>query len=83
MLTQRGAALVLVLWTLALLTVIAGSFSFGMRTEAVLAQNLVASAKARALADGAVHRAIYELMKPDTDAAKWKPDGKIHRMGSG
>ena len=78
MLTQRGAALVLVLWTLALLTVIAGSFSFGMRTEAVLAQNLVASAKARALADGAVHRGIYELLKPDTDAAKWKPDGKIH-----
>lgn len=78
MLTQRGAALIVVLWALALLTVIASSFSFGMRTEAVLAQNLVASAKARALADGAVHRGIYELLKPDTDAAKWKPDGRIH-----
>lgn len=83
MLTQRGVALVLVLWALALLTVIAASFSFGMRTEAVLAQNLVASAQARALADGAVHRGIYELMKPMTDAAKWKPDGKIRAWEAG
>lgn len=83
MLTQRGVALVLVLWALALLTVIAGSFSFSMRTEAVLAQNLVATAQARALADGAVHRGIYELLKPDADAAKWKPDGKIHEWEAG
>lgn len=80
MLTQRGVALVLVLWALALLTVIAGSFSFGMRTEAMLAQNLVVSAQARALADGIVHRVIYELLKPDADAAQWKPDGKIHAL---
>lgn len=83
MLTQRGVALVLVLWALVLLTVIAGSFSFGMRTEAVLAQNLVASARARALADGAVHRGIYELLKPEIDAAKWKPDGKVHIWEAG
>ena len=38
MLKQRGVALVLVLWVLALLTVIAGSYSFAMRTEAALAQ---------------------------------------------
>lgn len=83
MLTQRGMALVLVLWALALLTVIAGSFSFSMRTEAVLAQNLVATAQARALADGAVHRAVFELLKPEADAAKWKPDGKIHAWEEG
>lgn len=83
MLMQRGVALVVVLWALALLTVIAGSFSFSMRTEAVLAQNLVASAQARALADGAVHRGIYELLKPDADATKWKPDGKIRTWEAG
>lgn len=83
MLTQRGVALVLVLWALALLTVIAGSFSYSMRTEAVVAQNLIASAQARAMADGAVHRGIYELMKPETDAAKWKADGKIRAWEAG
>lgn len=83
MLKQRGVALVLVLWVLALLTVIAGSYSFAMRTEAALAQNLVATAQARALADGAVHRGLYELLRPETDSAKWKPDGKIHEWASG
>ncbi|MDD5402909.1 MAG: type II secretion system protein GspK [Sulfuricella sp.] len=83
MLTQRGVALVLVLWALVLLMVIAGSFAYSMRTEAVLTQNLVATAQARARADGAAYLGIFELLKPMTDATKWKPDGKIHAWEAG
>jgi general secretion pathway protein K len=61
---QRGIALILVLWIVTLLTVIAGSFSFSMRTEALAARNQVSLAQARTLADGAVYRAIYEASRP-------------------
>lgn len=75
---QEGVALILVLWVLALLTVIAGSFVSSMRTETLLARNLVTQAQARALADGAVQRGIYELSKPPGDAGVWKADGNSH-----
>jgi general secretion pathway protein K len=65
---QRGIALVLTLWMSALLTVIAGSFAFTARTNTLLAQNLAASARAEALADAGIYRAIYELLKPATSA---------------
>src|SRR6266446_2623336 len=52
---QRGIALILVLWLTVLLTAIAGSFAYGMRTEALAARNTVSLAQARALADGAVN----------------------------
>ncbi|MDP2827032.1 MAG: type II secretion system protein GspK [Sulfuricellaceae bacterium] len=73
---EKGIALVLVLWVLMLLTVIAGSYVSSMRTETLLARNLVAQAQARALADGAVQRGIHELLKPPTDTGGWKADGK-------
>ena len=63
---QRGIALLIVLWGLVLLAVIAVSFASGTRTETMLARNLVDNAKARALADAGVHRAIFELLAPQT-----------------
>jgi general secretion pathway protein K len=75
---QRGIALVLVLWLTVLLTVIAGSFAYGMRTEALAARNTVSLAKARALADGAVNRTIFELMRPRLTPDVWSADGSVH-----
>jgi len=63
-LAQRGIALVLVLWLTALLTVIAGGFAYAMRNEAQAARNTMSQAQARALADGAVARTVFELMRP-------------------
>ena len=59
---SRGIALVSVLWILALLAIIAGSFTTNARTNAKLAHNLVENAKARALADAGVNRAILALL---------------------
>ncbi len=66
------------LWLTVLLTVIAGSFAYGMRTEALAARNTVSLAKARALADGAVHRTIFELMRPRLTPDVWSADGSVH-----
>lgn len=75
---ERGIALILVLWVIALLAVIAGSFVYGARSTALTAGNLVAIAKVRTLADAGVHRGLYELAKPASDAERWKADGRVN-----
>ena len=77
-LAQRGIALVLVLWLTALLTVIAGGFAYAMRNEAQAARNTMSQAQARALADGAVARTVFELMRPRTIPGVWAADGVVH-----
>lgn len=74
---QRGIALVLALWVTVLLTAIAGSFAYSMRTEALAAGNSIGVAKARAAADGAIERAAFELGRPRVPGS-WQPDGKPH-----
>ena len=63
---RRGIALVAVLWVLVLLSVIAAGFLYETRTQTKLARNLVENAKARALADAGVHRAVLALLEPRT-----------------
>ena len=72
---QSGIALVLVLWMLALLSVIAGSLVFSSRTEVLMAGNLASLAQAEALADAGLYKAIHELGRPQTDLQRWKGDG--------
>lgn len=72
---QRGLALIIVLWMVTLLSVIASSFAYSMRSDLMVARNLLASSQAQALADAGVERALYELAKPDADLQRWKPDG--------
>jgi general secretion pathway protein K len=76
--SQRGIALILVLWLTVLLTVIAGGFAYGMRNEALAARNTVSWAQARALADGAIHRTVFELLRPKVSPDVWAPDGSVH-----
>ncbi len=64
---RGGIALVAVLWVLVLLSVIAAGFLYETRTETKLARNLVENAKARALADAGVHRAVLALLQPRTE----------------
>ena len=72
---QRGIALIIVLWTLTLLTVIAANFGFAMRTETLAVRNAWAAAQAEAMADGAVHRALYALFQQAGEAEAWQADG--------
>jgi general secretion pathway protein K len=79
---QTGIALVLALWLTVLLTVIAGSFAFAMRSEALSARNAVSVAQARAAADGAIERTAYELQRPRM-ADAWVADGQPHEWKDG
>jgi general secretion pathway protein K len=71
--TSQGFALISVLWVTSLLAVMAVSFASSSRTEALLARNVAENAKAEALADGAVHRAVLGLLDTDPETA-WRPD---------
>ena len=71
---SRGFALVLVLWVIALLTVVAGSFAFAMRTETELTGNLVARSQAEALAEGGLRVGVARLLEPEF-AKRWRADG--------
>jgi general secretion pathway protein K len=77
-LAQRGIALVLVLWLTVILTLIAGGFAYAMRNEAQAARNTMSEAQARALADGAIARTVFELMRPRTIPGVWAADGLVH-----
>jgi general secretion pathway protein K len=78
---QRGIALVIVLWVLALLTVMALGLTTAQRTEGALTQNQLDGARFRAAADAVIALTVLNListplMPPvegDTDV--WVPDG--------
>ena len=74
---QRGIALIAVLWVLLLLAFLAASFSSSTRTEANLARNLVENAKAAALADAGVYRAIAGLSIPIEEGGL-RVDGTVY-----
>ena len=74
---QRGVVLVVVLWLVVLLTVIGSSHARNMRIETTLAFNHVGTAKARALAEAGISRAIMELFVSDT-ATRWQFNGTAY-----
>ena len=80
--TEQGFALVIVLWVVALLSIVATSLAFSIRTETTLAHDLVAQAQARALAEAGVYRGILELYNPD-QLRRWRRDGRPYRFRFG
>ena len=65
-----------------MLTVIASGFAFSMRSEALAARNMISLAQARAAADGAVERTVFELSRTSTPDT-WKRDGMVHTWKDG
>jgi len=59
---ESGLALILVLWVLALLALIAAAFMANTRSEVALVQARIDSARAEALADGAIDWTIARLL---------------------
>ncbi len=59
--SERGIALIAVLWGLVLVSVIAGSFAATTRTGIRAAHNAVEMAKARALAEAGISRVVLLL----------------------
>lgn len=74
---QSGIAFVVVLWVLALLAILLGSFSLLSRTEHLQARHLFDATQALYAAEAGVNRAIFELMQPDPEA-RWLPDGRSY-----
>ena len=80
--STRGMALISVLWIAGLLAVMAGGFVSASRTEARLARNQLENAKANALADAGVQRAVLGLLEVDPERA-WRADGRIYGFALG
>jgi len=79
---QQGVALVLVLWILALMTIMAGSFALSTQRETSLVTNSRERAKAVALADGGIHYAMFMLNLPNA-AQRWRADGTPYGLTLG
>jgi general secretion pathway protein K len=75
---QRGFALLIVLWSMALLALIGTRITAAGRGETRLATNLRASAVAEAAADAAVYEALFHLM--DGSSAHWPADGRARAL---
>jgi general secretion pathway protein K len=80
--SQRGIALIIVLWLTIMLTVIASGFAFSMHSEAITARNALSLSQARAAANGAIERMAFELSRPRYPSA-WATDGQPRRWREG
>jgi general secretion pathway protein K len=79
---ERGIALIIVLWGVALLAMVAGSFAQTARTETLIARNLGESAKAVAAAEAGIYRAIMALLDP-VAGRRWRDDGHVYAFALG
>ncbi len=73
---QRGVALIVVLWVVALLSLLATSFGLGVRREASLAAQRIENTRLLAACEAAVHYAAYHLRLTDP-TVRWRADGRI------
>ncbi len=69
---SKGVALIMVLWVIAVLSLIVLEFSFAMRTEVNVSRHYKEEVQLHAYAEGGIHRAIAELIN--------KNDPKIQQM---
>jgi len=75
--SQKGIALVLVLWVLLLLIIVTGSFSLMARMDRLEANALLSGTQARMSAEAAINLAVLALRDPD-DATRMRADGRAY-----
>ncbi len=78
-LNEKGVALIMVLWIIAILSVIAFEFSYAMRTEVKIVKNFQEELQLYALAEGGVERAIAELVYKHDPRVQNK-SGQVYRL---
>ena len=61
--TDKGIALLMVIWILALLSVIVGEFCFTMRTQVNITRNVKETTEAHYIAEAGVNAAIQQLIQ--------------------
>jgi general secretion pathway protein K len=69
---ERGVALIMALWVLAILSVVVLEFCFAMRTEVNITQNYKDEVLCYAMAEGGIERAITELI--------YKQDARLQQI---
>ena len=79
---MRGAALILVLWLLVLMTALIGGFAQSARIEALQAHQLRASLIARQAAHAGIDYAVLRMLYPDAQR-RWVPDGRKYAFALG
>jgi general secretion pathway protein K len=79
---SAGFALLVVLWTLVLISFLVLHLTASGRTEIRIADNLVDNAVAVAAADGAISKAIFNLSNPQPDQ-RWPLGGPPHLLTIG
>ena len=79
---RRGLALVAVLWVLMLLSLVAASFMATTRTEVNLTRNQIENARAEALADAGVYRALLGLLAARGKLETGDDVGRVLGQGS-
>lgn len=91
---ERGVILLMVIWLLALISIIVLSVAQEWRTEVVLTRNYLTSRQASFLAEGGVYYAVGKLVEAqiaerqrrvpgflsETPADMWKGDGVSHEL---
>lgn len=75
--TQRGVALLLVLWVIVLLGILLGGFLLIARTDQLQTRYLVDATRARYAAEAGLGRAVYELRRIDPQT-RWVADGRAY-----
>jgi general secretion pathway protein K len=78
----RGAALILVMWLLVLLTAVIGSFAQSARIESLQAHQLRSSLIARQAAQAGVDYGVLRMLYADVDR-RWVPDGRMYTLQLG
>ncbi|HET6806634.1 MAG TPA: type II secretion system protein GspK [Frateuria sp.] len=77
--SQRGVALLLVLWACTLLAIMLGGYAMSARTEGLQARFQFAQVQAHYAAEAGLSRAIYGLQDPRL-AERWLADGRPYRF---
>ncbi len=75
----RGVALILVMWIMALMAILLGSFALIAHTENLEARHMLDMTTARYDAIAGVERAVFELRNPDA-TARWIADGRAYEF---
>jgi len=75
---QRGAALVLVLWLIALMTALVGAFALSARVEHLQQRVLDDDARGQERARAGLEYALLRL-SADPQRAPWRADGRTYR----
>ena len=76
---QRGVALIVVIWLMALLVILLGAFALLARVEGMQARHLYDATMARYAAEAGINQAAYFLSIPDPQL-RWVPDGRSYQV---